>query len=363
MRHRNLTAFLLSLLLLVIASCSAEETPGGLISDAPAENGGVGRAFDTAAEESPEDAPDEDPVPVAGGEAGGVPEGSLAPFGAIRWWIEDGLYRYDIPKQNTSGMASVDEMAAFPTTRFEDANKPPDVDNWYPGEVAYDESTGEAVYKWDRLDSTKEAFRRYGAIYRGDETRKVCYLTFDCGFEWGATAPILDALRDKGAPGTFFLTGYYVNTESNHELIRRMLDEGHVVGNHTYNHLDMTMLTAEEVIREMRSVEEAYKAVFPDAPDMLFFRPPAGAVNEWLLRLEAKMGYRTVTWSYTYKDYDRYNQWPYEDALNILKVHLHPGCVYLLHAESTTNAAILPEFIDWIRAQGYVIEPLCGIGA
>ena len=363
MRHRNLTAFLLSLLLLVIASCSAEETPGGLISDAPAENGGVGRAFDTAAEESPEDAPDEDPVFVAGGEAGGVPEGSLAPFGAIRWWIEDGLYRYDIPKQNTSGMASVEEMAAFPTTRFEDANKPPDIDNWYPGEVAYDESTGEAVYKWDRLDSTKEAFRRYGAIYRGDETRKVCYLTFDCGFEWGATAPILDALRDKGAPGTFFLTGYYVNTESNHELIRRMLDEGHVVGNHTYNHLDMTTLTTEEVIREMRSVEEAYKAVFPDAPDMLFFRPPAGAVNEWLLRLEAKMGYRTVTWSYTYKDYDVYNQWDPADALAVLKGHLHPGCVYLLHAESATNAAILAQFIDWIRAQGYVIEPLCAIPA
>ena len=348
--------------LLILASCSSALPSGGLISDVPAENGGIGRSYDME-EESPEDALDEDPVPVAGGVAGGVPEGSLAPFGAIRWWIEDGLYRYDIPKQNTSGMATMEEMAAFPTTRFEDANKPPYIDNWYPGNVVYDESTGEAEILWDRFDSTKDTFRKYGAIYRGDETRKVCYLTFDCGFEWGATAPILDALRDKGAPGTFFLTGYYVNTESNRELIRRMLDEGHVVGNHTYNHLDMTTLTAEEVIREMRSVEEAYKAVFPDAPDMLFFRPPAGAVNEWLLRLEAKMGYRTVTWSYTYKDYDRYNQWPYEDALNILKEHLHPGCVYLLHAESTTNAAILPEFIDWIRAQGYVIEPLCGIGA
>ena len=86
-------------------------------------------------------------------------------------------------------------------------------------------------------------------------------------------------------------------------------------------------------------------------------------MNEWLLRIEAKMGYRTVTWSYTYKDYDVYNQWDYYDALNILKEHLHPGCVYLLHAESSTTAEILPEFIDWIRAQGYVIEPICAIEA
>ena len=119
----------------------------------------------------------------------------------------------------------------------------------------------------------------------------------------------------------------------------------------------------DEVIDEMRQVEKDYKAQFPDAPDMLYFRPPAGAVNEWLLRIEAKMGYRTVTWSYTYKDYDVYNQWDYYDALNILKEHLHPGCVYLLHAESSTNAEILPEFIDWIRAQGYVIEPICAIEA
>ena len=96
---------------------------------------------------------------------------------------------------------------------------------------------------------------------------------------------------------------------------------------------------------------------------MLYFRPPRGAVNEWLLRLEAKLGYRTVMWSSAYHDYDVDNQWSYEDALTLVKSQLHPGCVYLLHAESFTNAAILPEFIDWIRAQGYVIEPICGIEA
>ena len=295
------------------------------------------------------------------GSSSAVSEGSLAPFGAFAWWQENGVYKYDVPAQNTSGMATIAEMYSFPTTRFEDANKPPDKDNWFPGQATYDEYTGEVAYGWDRWTSTKETLAKYGAIYRGDESRKVCYLTFDCGYEYGATAKILDALRDKQAPGAFMLTGPYVRTQ--HDLIRRMLDEGHLVGNHTNNHLDMTTLTVDEVIDEMRQVEKDYKAQFPDAPDMLYFRPPAGAVNEWLLRIEAKLGYRTVTWSFTYYDYDVYNQWDYYDALNILKEHLHPGCVYLLHAESSTNAEILPEFIDWIRSQGYVIEPLCAIGA
>ena len=297
------------------------------------------------------------------GSTGGsdVSEGSLSPFGTFSWWQENGVYKYDVPARNTSGMATIAEMYTFPTTRFEDANKPPDPDNWYPGQVTYDESTGEAVYGWDRWNSTKETMAKYGAIYRGDETRKVCYLTFDCGYEYGATGKILDALRDKQAPGAFMLTGPYVRTQ--HDLIRRMLDEGHIVGNHTNNHLDMTKLTVDEVIDEMRTVEQDFKAQFPDAPDMLYFRPPAGAVNEWLLRTEAKLGYRTITWSYTYHDYDPYAQWDYTDALNTLKGHLHPGCVYLLHAESSTNAEILPEFIDWIRSQGYVIEPICAIGA
>ena len=290
-----------------------------------------------------------------------VPEGSLSPFGAVSWRKEDGVYRYAFPARNSAGMTTLGEMDSFPNTRFEDANKPPDKDNWFQGKVFYDEATGEVTYYWDRWPSTLAALKKYGGIYRGDETRKVCYLTFDCGYEVGATGKILDALKEKEAPGTFFLTGHYVRSE--YDLIKRMLDEGHVVGNHTNSHPDMTALSVDQAVDEMRQVEEDFKAQFPDAPDMMFFRPPSGAVNEWLLRLEAKLGYRTVMWSYTYYDYDVNNQWAYEDALNTLKTHLHPGCVYLLHAESSTNAEILPEFIDWIRSQGYEIEPICAIGA
>ena len=331
-------------------SSPAEEPP---VSSVPEES--------SAAEETPAAIPDAEPAEEPAGGTAQETVNSLSPFGAIRWWKENGFCRYDFPAKNTSGLDTLDEMYTFPCVRLEDANKPPQKDNWFQGKVFYDETTGEVTYYWDRWDSTKEVLNRYGAIYRGDETRKVCYLTFDCGYEYGTTAAILDALRDKEAPGTFFLTGPYVRTQ--YDLIRRMLDEGHVVGSHTNTHPDMTSLTVDQVIDEMNQVERDFKAQFPDAPDMMFFRPPEGAVNEWLLRLEAKLGYRTVMWSYTYYDFDVNNQWDYDDALNTLKSHLHPGCVYLLHAESSTNAAVLPELIDWIRSQGYEIEPVCGIKA
>ena len=406
MNRIRLTAVLLSLLLLA-PSCAAGRSAESLRPDTPSATGGVGRyeggvesETDTLSEAdsgsdssagtpaNPDSAGAKNWISSAGlpadsgagmstgggGSSGGAsgqtssPEdgaqaqaGSLAPFGAFDWWKEGSVYKYNFPAKNDSGMASINEMYSFPTTRFEDANKPPDKDNWFPGQATYDESTGETIYGWDRWESTKKTLAKYGAIYRGDETRKVCYLTFDCGYEYGATEKILDALRDKQAPGAFMLTGPYVRTQ--HDLIERMLNEGHIVGNHSESHLDMTLMTTDEVIDEMRTVEEDFKAQFPDAPDMIYFRPPNGAVNEWLLRIEAKLGYRTMVWSYTYKDYIVYEQWDYEDALNILKEHLHPGCVYLLHAESSTNAEILPEFIDWIRSQGYEIEPICAIGA
>ena len=267
-----------------------------------------------------------------------------------------------------SGMATLLEADGIPKERFADSNQPPDKDNWFPGRVSYDEAAGTVTYDWaaegstaDRAKSTLDALAKYGAIYRGDESRKVIYLTFDCGYETGVTGQILDALRGKKAPGTFFITGTYV--EKNAELVGRMLDEGHLVGNHTYHHYDMTSLSAAEVVGEMQSCEDAFKAAFPDAPDMLYFRPPEGSVNEWLLAGEAKLGYRTVMWSFAYDDWKEDAQPSLEEGLAAAKNGLHPGAVYLLHAESATNAAMLPAFIDWVRAQGYEILPLCDIGA
>ena len=356
---------------LALSSCRMKV----LKPDPPAENGGIGRAV-------PEETDAVDTSAGANDGSGGYtapvenPD-SLSPFGRINWTILNGRYVYEMPARIERDLSALSALDALPHTRFEDSVQPPDKDQWYPGRVIYHEDTHTPEYVWawpgstaDRKQSTLDVLEKYGAIYRGDESKKVIYLTFDCGYEYGATERILDTLRDKKAPATFFLTGPYARGESDdysrdymHSLIRRMLDEGHILGNHTDTHPDMTTKTAAEVAQEMIAVEDAVKEYFPDAPDLLYFRPPEGDVDEWLIRAEAQLGYRTVLWSFAYTDFHTDSQPSYEEAIEAVKRGLHPGCVYLLHAESSANAAILAEFIDWVRSQGYDILPLCDIGA
>ena len=292
---------------------------------------------------------------------------SLKPFGASDYWVDGGRYYFNLPSRPTGGLATLDEMYSFPKTYFDDANVP-DGNGWFFGSLNYDYNTGEVTYNWDRWQSTKDVFKKYGGIYRGDETRKCVYLTFDAGYEGGYTASILDTLRDKQAPATFFITGPYIRGEGGNEyvdqqipLVGRMLNEGHIVGNHTNTHPNMVEKSVDEVVAEMEEVERALKAAYPDAPDMLYFRPPEGACNEWLLRLEAKLGYRTVLWSFGHYDWNVDNQPDPATALENFKTHLHPGCVFLMHVQSATNAQILGDLIDYIRGQGYEILPLCSI--
>lgn len=369
---------LLCALALSLSSCHFRV----LKPDAPAENAGVGRASETEAAPDPsesgsgeEQPPDtaEKPVYTAPVED---PD-SEAPFGRINWTVLNGKYVYEMPARIKRDLSALNALDALPHVRFEDSVQPPAKDQWYPGRVIYHEDTHEPEYVWawpgttaDRKQSTLDTLLKYGAIYRGDESKRVIYLTFDCGYEYGATEKILDTLKEKQAPATFFLTGPYARGESHdyeqsyiHGLIRRMLDEGHILGNHTETHPDMTAKSAAEAAEEMIRVEEAVKKYFPDAPDLLFFRPPEGDVDEWLIRLEAKLGYRTVLWSFAYNDFNMEAQPTYEEGLEAVKRGLHPGCVYLLHAESATNAAILAEFIDWVRSQAYDIIPLCDIRA
>ncbi len=357
----------LSALALLLTSCHVRVLKPAF----PDENAGVGRkpAEETVPPET--EAPPEEIV--------SLPEtpDSFSPFGRINWSLLNGKYAYDFPKRNAYGLSTLSEMDAFPHTRFVDSKEPPEKDGWYPGKVVYHEDTHAPEYLWawpnstaDRKQSTLDTLAQYGAIYRGDESRKVIYLTFDCGYENGATEKILDSLKAKNAPATFFLTGPFGRGESaNYDreyilnLIRRMYDEGHIVGNHTDHHPDMTQLSASEVYEEMQAVEDGLRENFPDAPDLLYFRPPEGAVDEWLLRTEAKLGYRTVLWSFAYNDWLEDAQPSYEEGIAAVKSGLHPGCVYLLHAESQTNADILAEFIDWVRSEGYEILPLCDITA
>ncbi len=277
----------------------------------------------------------------------------------VSWKFTNGKYTYYFPEPDRSTLYDFSDVNNTSKNFFSDVAAADTTGSWYFGKTQYNETTGEVTYVWDRSADTLALLEEYGGIYRGDTERKVCYLTFDCGYENGYTDIIMDVLKEKNVSGTFFVTGAYVDTAKTQ--LGRMIDEGHIVGNHTDNHPNMAKVSAEEFIEEIEGLENKVKAAFPDAQPMLYYRPPEGATSAWALKMADKMGLRTVLWSYTYKDYDPANQLDYATALQNLKSGLHPGCVYLLHAVSKTNSEVLGELIDWIRNQGYEILPLCDI--
>ncbi len=319
-------------------------------NDGESESGETSPEGESGESESGEGETDYTPPPLGKNDENSASE--------ISWKVENGKYTYTLPKRDDSGLKTISEMNSTSTALFDDQGDDL-TGSWYFGKTNYDESTGEVSYVWDRYQSTLDLMDKYGGIYRGDTENKVCYLTFDCGYEYGPTTDILDTLKEKQAPGIFFLTGHYVKSSA--DIIKRMLDEGHLVGNHTVNHTNLTQVSADKMVEELEGLEDLFYEKFPDAQPMLFMRPPSGGCNEWVLKLADKMGYRTVMWSWAYKDYDTENQPDPADALAKAKSGLHPGCVYLFHTESTTNAAILGDLIDWIRGQGYEIKPICDI--
>ncbi len=238
---------------------------------------------------------------------------------------------------------------------FADAAKDGD-GSWYQGQTTRNLTTGEVTHAWDRYKSTLDILDAYGGIYRKNTDQKVTYLTFDTGYDNGTLSKVLDVLKEKDVKAIFFCTGDFLN-EKNAAIIRRITDEGHLLGNHSATHKNFLTLTDKQLVEEIRGFEEQLKGVLgSDYSRTAFLRAPNGAASERDLAIAQKMGYQTVFWSYTYKDYDVNNQRTPADALRILKSGLHDGCVYLLHTVSTTNAEILGDFIDYARAEGYEIR-------
>lgn len=277
--------------------------------------------------------------------------------GEISYKIENGKYVYSFPEPDRSGMNDLSSLKSMSRALFSDQGDDT-TGSWYFGKTKRDLTTGEVTYVWDRAADTIALIEKYGGIYRQNEDEKVCYFTFDCGYENGYTAPLLDVLKEKNVPGIFFVTGQYVDTAG--DQIRRMIDEGHIIGNHTENHLNATTITPETFREEIESVENKMEQLYGYDEPMLYWRPPYGGCNEYVLAMAQKMDLRTVMWSWAYYDYDTENQLDYATALQKAKEGLHPGCVYLFHTVSKTNSEILGELIDWIRGQGYEIRPICG---
>ena len=192
---------------------------------------------------------------------------------------------------------------------------------------------------------------KYDAAYLGDTSEKVIYLTFDAGYENGCTEKILDALKKHNAPAVFFLVGNYI--EQNPDLVRRMVSEGHIVGNHTMHHYDMSKISDQATFqKELTDLEALYKEVTGEEMRK-YYRPPQGNYSESNLQMAKELGYKTVFWSLAYVDWNHDSQPTAEYAYRKLLPRLHNGAVVLLHSTSQTNAEILDDLLTKYEEMGY----------
>ena len=205
------------------------------------------------------------------------------------------------------------------------------------------------------LDTTSlQILNEYNGISMGNEETNSIYLTFDLGYEAGYTEQILDILEENEISAAFFITGHYLNT--NEDLVKRMIEEGHIVGNHTVNHKSLVDLSDEEIENEIMDLHTALYDKF--GYEMTYFRPPQGEFSERVLEIASNLGYTAVLWSNAYDDWDEDNQDREEYGKSKILDNLHNGCVLLLHGTSKDNANILNEVILETISMGYEFKSL-----
>ena len=199
-----------------------------------------------------------------------------------------------------------------------------------------------------------ELINKYNGMALGNKDKKYIYLTFDLGYEAGYTSKILDALKQNNVKGTFFVTAHYVNTAS--DLVKRMIDEGHIVGNHTVNHKSMPSLSDDELTTEVMKLHQVIYEKYNY--EMKYMRPPKGEFSERTLSLCEKLGYKTVMWSFAYVDWEENKQPSEDEAMQKIIPNLHNGEIMLLHATSKTNADIMDKMIKRVQEEGYEFRSL-----
>ncbi len=210
-------------------------------------------------------------------------------------------------------------------------------------------------------NASADYLAQFDAFYARQTDEKVLYLTFDAGYENGCTEAILDALKKHKAPAAFFVVGNYIETAP--ELVRRMAAEGHIVGNHTFHHPDMSSISTQEAFAdELTSLEELYTQT-TGLPMKKYYRPPQGRYSESNLRMAQSLGYKTFFWSLAYVDWYQDNQPSHEEAFKKLLGRIHPGAVVLLHSTSKTNAEILDELLTEWEKMGYRFASLDELAA
>ena len=229
-----------------------------------------------------------------------------------------------------------------------EATVPASVDNWG---LSF-QTEGEAPVG----NASVADLAQYDAYYLGDTSKKVIYLTFDCGYENGYTEKILDALKKHQAPAAFFVVGNMIETAP--DIIRRMAAEGHIVGNHTYHHPDMSAISEQAAFQKEL---DDLAALFQETTGQelpKFYRPPQGKYSEENLKQAQALGYKTILWSLAYVDWYVDDQPTAEQAYAKLLPRIHDGAIVLLHSTSKTNADILDDLLTKWEDMGYTFASL-----
>lgn len=200
----------------------------------------------------------------------------------------------------------------------------------------------------------KELINKYEGYCLGNADKKYIYLTFDEGYEAGYTPKLLDTLKQNNVKAAFFLTAHYLNTSQ--DLVKRMIDEGHTIGNHTVKHKSMPDISNEEIKSEVMDLHTSIYQKF--GYEMKYIRPPKGEYSERTLDICNNLGYKTVMWSFAYKDWEENNQSGEENAKKMILNNLHNGEIMLLHGNSKDNCNVLDYIIKEAKNQGYEFKTL-----
>ena len=202
--------------------------------------------------------------------------------------------------------------------------------------------------------SNKKILEDNEGICLGNKDKKIIYLTFDEGYEAGYTPKILETLKNNDVKATFFITAHYVNTQDG--LVKQMIDEGHIVGNHTVNHKSMPSLSEDEVKTEVMELHQSIYDKF--GYEMKYIRPPMGEFNKSTLEITNSLGYKTVMWSFAYEDWNEDKQPDEEKSIQKIVNNFHNGEIMLLHGNSKTNTNILDSIIKEAKNAGYEFKSL-----
>ena len=206
----------------------------------------------------------------------------------------------------------------------------------------------------DLGSTNKKIIDSFNGIAMGNKESKKVYLTFDNGYEAGYTEKILEVLKNNNVPATFFITAHYVNSAP--DLVQRMIDEGHIVGNHTVNHKSMPSLSLDQIKDEVMNLHQAVYEKY--GYEMKYIRPPKGEYSQKTIAYCNTLGYTTVMWSFAYDDWDENKQSREDYGKKKILDNIHNGAVILLHATSKDNSNILDYCIKEIKNMGYIFASL-----